>query len=325
MHRCPICIHLTFAPMKPAEGLIYKSTGSWYQLRDADGRFWQARVRGKLRIDKDIAATNPIAVGDVVLYDVEEDDANTAMIRDIVQRRNYIVRTSPHNRNHKHIVAANLDAALVMATLAEPRTSNGFIDRFLITAEAYHIPAIIAVNKTDLHDEDAVAKLAELREMYEGAGYEVYAISALHPESIKALRTRIAGGTTLFSGHSGVGKSTLINALMPDLALRTGEVSGWSGKGQHTTTFAEMFDLPGGGCIIDTPGVKEFGIIDMKREELSGYFPEMRRAMGGCRFNNCLHLAEPGCAVKAAVEEGTITEARYGSYITILESIEEKW
>ncbi len=314
--------------MKAAEGLIYKSTGSWYQLRDAEGRFWQARIRGKLKIDKDIAATNPIAVGDVVLYDIEEDEANTAMIRDIVQRRNYIVRTSPHNRNHKHIVAANLDAALVMATLAEPRTSNGFIDRFLITAEAYHIPAIIAVNKTDLHDQVAAEHLAEWREMYEGAGYEVFAISALNPESVEALRARIAGGTTLFSGHSGVGKSTLINALMPDLALRTGAVSDWSGKGQHTTTFAEMFDLPeggGGGKIIDTPGVKEFGIIDMKRHELSGYFPEMRRVMQGCRFNNCLHLAEPGCAVKAAVEDGNITEARYESYLAIMDSIEEKW
>ncbi len=312
--------------MNSGEGLIYKSTGSWYQLRDPEGRYWQARVRGKLKIDTEIASTNPIAVGDIVLFDVEEEQANTAMIRDIKQRKNYIVRVSPHNRNQKHIVAANLDAALVIATLAEPRTSNGFIDRFLITAEAYHIPAIIVVNKVDLHQDKHLDKLAEWRHMYGAAGYEIFPVSALDPGSMKALSARIAGGTTLFSGHSGVGKSTLINVLMPGMDLRTGEVSGWSGKGQHTTTFAEMFDLPGGGGrIIDTPGVKEFGIIDMAREELSGYFPEMRRVMNECRFNNCVHIDEPGCAVKESVEDGGITEARYESYLTILESLGKKW
>jgi ribosome biogenesis GTPase len=311
--------------MNSGEGLIYKSTGSWYMLRDVDGRTWQARIRGKLKIDTAIASTNPIAVGDKVLYDVEEESANTAMIRDVVQRRNYIVRVSPHNRHQKHIVAANLDAALIIATLAEPRTSNGFIDRFLITAEAYHIPVIIVVNKVDLHSEKHTEQLALWRRQYEAIGYEVFAISALQPDSVSALRARITGGTTLFSGHSGVGKSTLINALMPDLDLRTTEVSGWSGKGQHTTTFAEMFDLPDGGRIIDTPGVKEFGLIDMEREELSHYFPEMRRLLQECRFNNCIHIDEPGCAVKAAVSAGSITTDRYASYLTILESIEKKW
>jgi ribosome biogenesis GTPase len=311
--------------MNSGEGLIYKSTGSWYVLRDTAGRFWQARIRGKLKIDSDIASTNPIAVGDVVHYDVEEEAANTAMIRDVAPRRNYIVRVSPHNRNQKHIVASNLDAALIIATLAEPRTSQGFIDRFLITAEAYHIPVIIVVNKVDLHDGKQTDQLAIWRRQYEAAGYEVFAISALQPESVKALQARISGGTTLFSGHSGVGKSTLINALMPDLALRTSEVSGWSGKGQHTTTFAEMFDLTGGGRIIDTPGVKEFGLIDMEREELSHYFPEMRRVLNGCRFNNCIHIDEPGCAVKAAVSAGTISTDRYASYLAILESIQKKW
>ena len=310
--------------MMPGEGLIYKSTGSWYMLRDDAGRTWQARIRGKLKIDMDIASTNPIAVGDRVLYDVEEESANTAMIRDVARRRNYIVRVSPHNRNQKHIVAANLDAALIIATLAEPRTSQGFIDRFLITAEAYHIPVIIVVNKADLHNEKHTAQLAEWRSQYEAAGYEVYPVSALQPATIEALRERIAGGTTLFCGHSGVGKSTLINALMPNLALRTTEVSSWSGKGQHTTTFAEMFDLPAGGRIIDTPGVKEFGIIDMAREELSHYFPEMRRILGDCRFNNCIHIDEPGCAVKAAVSAGTITTDRYASYLTILDSLGKK-
>jgi ribosome biogenesis GTPase len=312
--------------MNSGEGLIYKSTGSWYQLRDSKGRYWQARVRGKLKIDADIASTNPIAVGDVVVFDEEDDAANTAMIKDIRPRTNYIVRVSPHNRNQKHIVAANLDAALVIATLAEPRTSYGFIDRFLITAEAYHIPAIIAINKVDLHDEHHSAQLALWKDIYEGAGYEVFPISARQPESTAALCERIAGGTTLFSGHSGVGKSTLINALMPELALRTAEVSDWSGKGQHTTTFAEMFDLPDGRSrIIDTPGVKEFGLIDLEREELSHYFPEMRRVLNNCRFNNCLHMEEPGCAVKEAVSEGEIAIQRYESYLTILESIEKKW
>lgn len=307
------------------KGIIYKSTGSWYQLRDGEGRHWQARVRGKLKIDFEIASTNPIAVGDRVCFTIEEDAANTATIQDVLPRNNYIVRTSPHNRNQKHIVAANLDAALVLATLAEPRTSPGFIDRFLITAEAYHIPTIIVVNKIDLHDEAHVDQLTQWRRMYEGAGYEVFALSALQPHSVESLRTRLSGNTTLFSGHSGVGKSTLINALMPELDLRTGEVSGWSGKGQHTTTFAEMFDLPGNGRIIDTPGVKEFGLIDVEREELSHYFPEMRRVMDGCRFNNCMHLDEPGCAVKAALDSGEVAMDRYASYVTILESLPKKW
>ncbi len=311
--------------MNSGEGLIYKSTGSWYMLRDDEGRTWQARIRGKLKIDTDIASTNPIAVGDRVLYDVEEESANTAMIRDVSRRRNYIVRVSPHNRNQKHIVAANLDAALIIATLAEPRTSQGFIDRFLITAEAYHIPVIIVVNKVDLHGAKQDAQLAQWRRQYEAAGYEVFPISALQPDTVTVLRERISGGTTLFSGHSGVGKSTLINALMPDLDLRTTEVSAWSGKGQHTTTFAEMFDLPGGGRIIDTPGVKEFGLIDMEREELSHYFPEMRRILNECRFNNCIHIDEPGCAVKAAVSAGTITTDRYASYLAILDSLGKKW
>lgn len=311
--------------MNEKKGLVYKSTGSWYIVRDEQHELWNARIKGKFRIDEEISSTNPIAVGDIVVFDVEDETSKTAIIREIVSRENYIVRVSPHNKNQKHIVAANLDAALVMATITEPRTSNGFIDRFLITAEAYHIPAIIVVNKIDLLKPKHKEQLEHWQDTYETAGYEVYPIVALQPETIASLQTRLQGKTTLFSGHSGVGKSTLINQLIPEQNLKTQEVSGWSGKGQHTTTFAEMFDLPGGGRIIDTPGVKEFGLIDLEQEELSHYFPEMRKILNECRFNNCLHINEPSCAVKKAVAQKTITEDRYISYATILDSIEKKW
>lgn len=301
------------------KGIVYRSTGSWYTVRDEHGDFRQTRLKGKLKIDDEISSTNPIAVGDEVVYDREGEEQ--LIIREVSPRRNYIIRVSPHNRHQKHIIAANLDAALLVATLAEPRTSAGFIDRFLITAEAYHIPAIIVYNKADLMDEPMMRSLERLRRIYEDAGYEVYGVSALDKDSVEPLEQRLTDKVTLFSGHSGVGKSTLINALMPELELRTAEVSAWSGKGQHTTTFAEMFDLPAGGKIIDTPGVKEFGLIDIEREELSQYFPEMRRVMNGCRFNNCMHLAEPGCAVKAALDAGSVSMERYASYVGILDTI----
>ena len=306
-------------------GLVYKSTGSWYLVQDERGRFWNARIKGKMKIDEEISSTNPIAVGDKVSFEIEEDTANTAIIKEILDRHNYIIRVSPHNKNQKHIVAANLDLALVIATIAEPRTSQGFIDRFLITAEAYHIPVLIAINKIDLLKEKHKEQLEHWQSMYAKAGYEVYPIVALQHDSILKLEGKLKDKTTLFSGHSGVGKSTLINQLIPNLDLRTHEVSGWSGKGQHTTTFAEMFDLPIGGKIIDTPGVKEFGLMDFKREELGHYFPEMRAVMEYCRFNNCLHLNEPGCAVKEAVANKKIDEERYISYLSILETIEKKW
>lgn len=311
--------------MKEIKGIVYKSTGSWYSVCDDNGRFWNARVKGKLKIDEDISSTNPIAVGDTVVLEEELGETAIATIKDIEERRNYIVRVSPHNKNQKHIVASNLDAALVMATIAEPRTSQGFIDRFLITAEAYHIPAIIVINKIDLLKTKHIEQLEHWKSMYVNAGYEVFPIIAVKPETIQALTERLKGITTLFSGHSGVGKSTLINQLIPGKELKTQEVSGWSGKGQHTTTFAEMFDMPGGGRIIDTPGVKEFGLIDFEKEELSQYFPEMRAVMNNCKFNNCLHINEPGCAVKQAVNDNRITIDRYASYMTILDTIEKKW
>ncbi len=305
------------------KGTVYKSTGSWYLVKDEAGKLWNARVKGKLKIDEEISSTNPIAVGDKVIFDAENED--TGIIKDIEQRHNYIVRVSPHNRHQKHIVASNLDIALVMATIAEPRTSMGFVDRFLITAEAYHIPAVIVINKVDLLKEKHKAQLEQWTDIYTQAGYEVFPVIALQPETTSALQEKLRDKTTLFSGHSGVGKSTLINRLIPGKELRTQEVSGWSGKGQHTTTFAEMFDLPEGGAIIDTPGVKEFGLIDFEKEELAQYFPEMRRVMQHCRFNNCLHINEPGCAVKKALEEGTISIDRYASYMTIMDTIEKKW
>jgi ribosome biogenesis GTPase len=307
------------------EGLVYKSTGSWYVLRDENGVFRNARMKGKLKIDEDISSTNPIAVGDYVVFEEEPGEEKSSIISEIKKRNNYIVRVSPHNKNQKHIVAANLDLALVVSTIAEPRTSHGFIDRFLLTAEAYHIPAVIVVNKIDLLKPKHKEQLAHWQEMYGRAGYEVFPIVALDHQSVTALEQRLKGKTTLFSGHSGVGKSTLINQLIPGIDLRTTEVSGWSGKGQHTTTFAEMFDLPFGGKIIDTPGVKEFGLIDIEKEELSHYFPEMRKRLTECKFNNCLHINEPGCAVKKAVAEKEIDEERYISYMTIMDSIAEKW
>lgn len=300
---------------------IYKSTGSFYLAYDEAGRKWNCRVKGKLKTDKDISSTNPIAVGDKVELIIESEDENTAMISGIKKRENYMVRTSPHNKHQKHIVAANIDQALLVATIKEPRTSIGFIDRFLITAEAYHIPAIIVFNKADLLEGKYLEEWANRRVIYEEIGYKTFTATAMRGEGLDDLTAELKNKTTLFSGHSGVGKSTLINHFIPSKNLRVQEVSAWSGKGQHTTTFAEMFDLPGGGRIIDTPGVKEFGIVDMEREELSHYYPEMKQRIQDCKFNNCIHINEPGCAIKAAVEAGDISFERFESYIAILSSL----
>ena len=306
-------------------GVVYKSTGSWYSVRGDDGKVWDARVKGKLKIDEDISSTNPIAVGDTVLFDVEDDQVKTGMITEVKDRHNYMVRVSPHNPNQKHIIAANIDLALLITSIADPRTSTGFIDRFLITAEAYHIPAVLVVNKMDLLKPKHFGILQRWEEIYGQAGYKVYSVTTTDENSLRELKEYIKNKTTLFSGHSGVGKSTMINHIIPGIDIKTKVVSGWSGKGQHTTTFAEMFNLPGGGRIIDTPGVKEFGLIDFEKEELSQYFPEMRRLMSNCKFNNCLHINEPGCAVKQGVIDKKVSEERYVSYVAILDSIEKKW
>lgn len=300
--------------------LVYKSTGSWYLVRDKQGKSFNARIKGVFKIDG-ITSTNPIAVGDEVEIEMENDAEDTVMITGIANRRNYITRVSPHNKNQHHIIAANLDQCLLFATLKDPKTSTGFIDRFLITAEAYHIPAVIVFNKTDLFHRKEEEKLAELSAIYESIGYKVIATSIVNKQGLDEVKSLLKDKITLLSGHSGVGKSSFINVLFPDLQLKTQEVSDWSGKGLHTTTFAEMFDLPGGGRIIDTPGIRELGLVDISKQELSHYFPEMRALINDCQFNNCMHINEPGCAVKEAVREGKISEDRYVNYVVILESI----
>jgi ribosome biogenesis GTPase / thiamine phosphate phosphatase len=305
------------------QALIYKSTGSWYIAKTESGQIFNARIKGIFKID-DITSTNPIAVGDSVQLVPETDEGNTAVITQIEDRKNYIARSSPHSKSQHHIIASNLDQTLLFATVREPRTSQGFIDRFLVSAEAYHVPAVIVFNKADIYRQKDIAVFEKLKDIYAACGYPVIKLSMQTGEGLPELKELLHYKTTLLSGHSGVGKSTFINAVMPGYNLRTTEVSNWSGKGMHTTTFAEMFDLPFGGRIIDTPGIREFGITDISRQELSHYFPEMRLLIHDCRYNNCLHTNEPGCAIKAAVENGSIASGRYISYLNILESIEEK-
>lgn len=304
---------------------VYKSTGSWYLVKTPGGDFVQARIKGKFKIE-DITSTNPVAVGDMVDIEPNQDAENTFNISAIHERKNYVNRRSPSNKHLHHIIASNLDQSVLVATLREPRTSQGFVDRFLVTCEAYHVPALVVLNKVDIYRNKEQEIAGQWIGMYEEIGYPVLLTSSADGTGVEALKARLKDKATLFSGHSGVGKSSLINAMMPELALRTKDVSGWSGKGMHTTTFAEMFDLPFGGQIIDTPGMREFGIVDISRQELSHYFPEMRDRLHDCQFNNCLHTDEPGCAVKAAVESGEIALERYLSYGAILESIEsERW
>lgn len=302
---------------------VYKSTGNWYQVKDEGGNPFNARLLGKFKIDG-LTSTNPIAVGDQVEIEMENEIENSVTITTIGKRKNYITRVSPANKHQHHIIASNLDQSLLFATLKDPKTSQGFIDRFLITCEAYHIPAVIVFNKSDLYKKKEEEKFAEIKSMYEAIGYKVLSMSIEKGTGVEAVKELLKDKVTLLSGHSGVGKSTFINAVFPELKLKTQDVSGWSGKGLHTTTFAEMFDLPEGGKIIDTPGIRELGLVDIPKEELSHYFPEMRAIINNCKFNNCMHLNEPGCAIKAAVEEGDIHLDRYLSYCNILDSIEDK-
>jgi ribosome biogenesis GTPase / thiamine phosphate phosphatase len=304
------------------KALVYKSTGSWYIAKGEDGKSFNARIKGKLKIDG-ITSTNPVAVGDIITVEQDSEQEN-AMITGIDDRKNYITRQSPHNKNQHHIVAANLDQSFLFATIKSPKTSLGFIDRFLITSEAYHIPCIIIFNKTDLYNTKDEEKFEAIKDIYESVGYKIVSMSIEKNKGIEEIKHLLKDKITLLSGHSGVGKSSFINILFPEFSLKTQNVSGWSGKGLHTTTFAEMFDLPFGGKIIDTPGLREFALMDIPKEELCHYFPEMKALINECKFNNCIHINEPGCSVKAAVEKGEISEVRYYSYLNILDSIEKK-
>ena len=306
-----------------ATGIVYKSTGSWYSVKDADGRFWNARMKGVFKLD-DITSTNPIAVGDIIDFETENEGESSVMITRIHDRRNYINRQSPRMKHQRHIVASNIDQSLLIATIKEPRTSQGFIDRFLVACEMYHVQAVVVFNKFDVYKPKDIEQFETLKEMYEGIGYKVMPISVKDKTGLEDIQEVLKDKITLISGHSGVGKSSFINTVIPDSKIKTKGVSGWSGKGQHTTTFAEMYDLPYGGQIIDTPGMREFGLVDIEKPELSGYFPEMRERLNDCQFNNCLHINEPDCAIKQAVIDGIITEDRYVSYYNILESIEEQ-
>lgn len=305
------------------KGLVYKSTGSWYVVKDENGRIYNARIKGVFKID-DITSTNPVSVGDWVDIEMENEAEESVIITHIHSRRNYINRQSPRNKRQHHIVAANLNQSMIVATLKEPRTSQGFIDRLLVASEMYHVPPLIVFNKSDLYKHKEIEKFKSWSDMYQEAGYRTVLVSAVEKTGIDELMELLKGKTTLISGHSGVGKSTLLNTLLPGLELKTQSVSGWSGKGLHTTTFAEMFDLPFGGKIIDTPGMREFALVDIEAEELSHYYPEMRKLLNDCQFNNCLHINEPGCAIKEAVANGAIHEDRYVSYVNILQSLEEK-
>ncbi|MFD0750547.1 ribosome small subunit-dependent GTPase A [Mucilaginibacter calamicampi] len=297
------------------QGLVTKSTGSWYQVQTPDGERYNCRIKGIFRT-KGIRTTNPIAVGDVVDFEIEPDQ-ETGVISHLHPRKNYIIRKSVNLSKQGHILAANLDQALLIVTLASPRTSLGFIDRFLVTAEAYDIPAMLVFNKLDLFSGEGLEILADYKAIYENVGYPCFEVSATKGTNINHVQDTLKDKVTLLSGHSGVGKSSLINALLPQLDLRTNQLSEWSDKGTHTTTFAEMFELPQGGFIIDTPGIRELGIIDIEQNELGRFFPEMRARMQDCRFNNCRHINEPGCAVLDALENEEIELSRYESYLSI--------
>lgn len=304
-------------------GLVIKNTGSWYLVRTDDGSDVECKVKGNFRL-KDIRSTNPIAVGDRVT--IVPNNEGTALITQIEDRRNYIIRRSSNLSKQSHILAANIDLCFLIVTINHPVTSTVFIDRFLAAAEAYRVPVNLIFNKTDLYAEEEVEYMDALISLYDYIGYPSIKISALHNTGLEILQEKIKNKITLFSGHSGVGKSTLINALVPDVHLKTGAISGYHGKGMHTTTFSEMIELPQGGFIIDTPGIKGFGTVDMEKNEIFHFFPEIFKASKDCRYNNCIHINEPGCAVREAVENHYISESRYKSYMSMMqEDIEEKY
>lgn len=302
------------------KGRVTKSTGSWYTLREESGKIYNARIRGKFRLSN-IQHTNPIAVGDFVDFDIDQDEI--AVITKIHERKNYIIRKSVNLSKKSHIIASNIDKAFLVVTVDNPKTSFGFIDRFLVTAEAYQIPVVLVFNKMDVYDEFLLEEVEFYRKTYEVIGYESIAISAQTGYNMDELKAELKDITSLVSGHSGVGKSTLMNILNPDLDLKTSVISDFNQKGQHTTTFAQMYEWPFGGFCIDTPGIKEFGLVEMNKQEIQNYFPEIFALKGECKFDNCMHLNEPKCAIQDAVEKGEISPTRYENYLGFLGEIDE--
>lgn len=306
-------------------GLVYKSTGSYYTVKTEDHQVYECRIKGKFRI-KGIKSTNPIAVGDIVDFELDNStDEEIGQIHNIHDRKNYIVRKSVNLSKQTHIIASNIDLVFLLVTINNPPTTTSFIDRFLVTAEAYGIEAVLVFNKIDTYDEATLDEQLYLQHVYSEIGYKCLRVSAKDGKGLEALKEMMTGKVSMFSGHSGVGKSTLVNALEPNLDLKTKTISEQSKQGQHTTTFAEMYDLSFDAKIIDTPGIKGFGIVDMEKEEISGYFPEFFKLKDQCKFNNCLHKEEPHCAVKKALEEDKISWSRYNSYLKILEGDDEHY
>ncbi len=306
-------------------GLVYKSTGSWYTVKSEAGDFMECRMKGKFRM-KGIKSTNPIAVGDVVDYEPDEtSDVVTGSIHNIHERKNYIVRKSVNLSHQMHIIASNVDYVFLLITINNPPTTFNFIDRFLVTAEAYGIETILVFNKIDTFDTITLDEQLYMQHVYEAIGYQCLRVSAKENKGIDELKAMMVGKVSMFSGHSGVGKSTLVNAMEPSLHLKTKTISEASKQGQHTTTFAEMYDLSFDAKIIDTPGIKGFGIVDMEPAEISGYFPEFFLLKDKCKFNNCLHKEEPHCAIKKALDNDQIAWSRYNSYLKILEGDEEHY
>ena len=306
-------------------GHVYKSTGSWYTVKTDLGHTYECRIKGKFRL-KGIKSTNPISVGDVVDFELETDNnAETGVIHNIHDRRNYIVRKSVNLSKQTHIIAANLDQVFLMITINNPPTLTSFIDRFLVTAEAYSIKTVLLFNKIDTYDEETLNEVRFLAHIYRKIGYECIGVSAKTGKNVDKVKSLMLNKTSMFSGHSGVGKSTLVNTIEPSLNIKTKEISIQHSQGQHTTTFAEMFDLSFDAKIIDTPGIKGFGIVDMEREEIGDYFPEIFKLKQDCKFNNCLHLKEPKCAVKEALDNDKIAYSRYRSYLQMLEGEDEHY
>ncbi len=300
------------------KGTVYKSTGSWYTVKTEQNDFYECRIKGKFRI-QGIKSTNPVAVGDVVTFELEHlDDDTVGTISGIEERQNYIIRKSVNLSKQTHIIAVNLDVVFLLVTLNNPPTYTIFIDRFLATAQAYDVPAVLLFNKIDTYSDDELVEIKFLASLYRKIGYTCIGISAKTGKNVEEVKALMKDKTCMFAGHSGTGKSTLVNTIAPDLNLKTAEISDQHLQGQHTTTFAEMYDLDFGSRIIDTPGIKGFGIVDMEADEIGDYFPEFFKLKGNCKFNNCLHIDEPQCAVKEALEDDEVSWSRYRSYVQMV-------